>query len=438
MPQRSKRTVRDLRRDNRARVLQRLYFEGPLSRQQLGEDTGLSSGAVSNVVGELLADGLVEEAGIVDSRGGRPITLLKVAGSVGYLVGVDVGETRVRLELFDIAMTEIARCDRRLDRDGFGPAQVVEQIAGALAEVLRAGGITRQELLGVGVGVPGIVERDADGMGVVHSQTTDWVDVPLERMLRQAAELPPEVGCFIENGAHTLGRAEMWFGAGRGTRNAVIALIGSGVGACVVTDGALYGGGRNSLGEWGHTTLQVRGRRCRCGCRGCLEAYVGADAMTARWREAGGTPPDGAGEETALAALIAAAGGDGGQPRDPVAAALLRETAEFLGAAIADMVNLFCPERVLIGGWAGLMVGPRLLEEVRGHARAYALRHPAGRGTIELGELGPNAVTMGGATLPLAHFLESGGRYEADRVAEPAEAAREQSRVPLSVGAASA
>jgi predicted NBD/HSP70 family sugar kinase len=156
--------------------------------------------------------------------------------------------------------------------------------------------------------------------------------------------------------------------------------------------------------------LRVRGRGCRCGARGCLEAYIGAEALLERWQEAGGRPPAGADEETGLAALLAAAApGEDGEALDPAAAELLDETAEYLGAGVADLVNLFGPERILIGGWAGLMLAPRLLPAVRRYAAAYALRHPADRTSIELGQLGPDAVTVGAATLPLAEFLARGG-----------------------------
>ncbi|GLY77627.1 hypothetical protein Airi01_058940 [Actinoallomurus iriomotensis] len=404
--------MRDLRRTNRSAVLRKLYFDGPLSRQELAPATGLSSGSISNVVAELTADGLLEEAGSVGSDGGRPRTLLRVARRSAYLIGVDVGETRVRVELFDLALTELARAERPLAARGYDVDRIVGFIRDAVADVLREADVAPESLLGVGVGVPGIVDRSSPGGAVVHGQTVGWDAVPIESLLRDAAALPPEVPLFIDNGAKTLGQAEMWFGAGRGARHAVIALIGSGVGACIITDGVLYGGAHSSAGEWGHTTMQVRGRACRCGARGCLEAYASAEAVLERWAEIGGDPGD-ADEETALAAFLASAApadeGDRGAV-DEKAAALLEETAEYLGAGIADLVNLFNPERIIISGWAGLMLGRHALPAVRRAAGAYALRHPVERTTIELGRLGPDAVTVGAATLPLADFLSRGGR----------------------------
>ncbi|MEU1367740.1 ROK family transcriptional regulator [Streptomyces sp. NPDC005803] len=430
MKVRGGRTVRDLRRENRTAVLQRLYFDGPLSRFSLGPAIGLSSGSVSNVVAELVAEGLVEEAGSVDSAGGRPRTLLRISPDSAYMIGVDVGETRVRVELFDLALTELARVEkplstagpRRVDR--YDVAVVVAHIRDGIEQVVREARVDTQRLLGVGVGVPGIVERTPEGGAVVHGQTIGWDAVPLERLLRDSVPLPRTVPYYIDNGAKTLGQAEMWFGAGRGASNAVVVLFGSGVGACVVDDDLRPG----RAVEWGHLTVRVRGRRCRCGSQGCLEAYAGAEALLQRWAEAGGRPPLEAGEETALTAMLAAAypvagldGGAGPEP-DATALAVLEETAEYLGAGFADLINLFQPERILVGGWAGLQLGDRFLSTVRTHAAAYALTYPASRVHIELGTLGPDAVTVGAAILPLAEFFAHGGRREPVEAEEPAPA----------------
>ena len=134
-------------------------------------------------------------------------------------------------------------------------------------------------ILGVGVAVPGLVEHREDA--VVHGQSVGWDAVPLEAMLRSRTELP----ILVDNGAKTLGQAEKWFGAARGTDNAVIALLGIGVGTCIISNGEVYRGATSSAGEWGHTTVVVGGRTCRCGAEGCLEAYVGAGAIAARYEQ---------------------------------------------------------------------------------------------------------------------------------------------------------
>lgn len=395
----AKRTVRDLRRHNRSALLSSLYLTDARSRQELGRATGLSQATVSNVIGELIEERLVVEAGVVDSDGGRPRTLLQVNPAYAHVVGVDVGETRVRVEVLDLLMRPLATVDRPLPSARPEPGEVVGLVLDGIAEVTRRAAVRPEEVLGVGVGVFGTVEQGAEV--IVHAQTIGWDAVPLERMLRTGTELP----IHVENGAKTLGQAELWFGAGRGARNAVVALIGSGVGAAMITNGAIYRGATSSAGEWGHTTLVYDGRPCRCGSRGCLEAYVGAEAVLDRWRDGAEAPGD---EESAFAALLAS--------DDPAAAAVVEETVGYLGAGIANLVNLLNPERIVLAGWAGHLLGERLLPEIRAAAAARALRHPFGQTTVQLGQLGTDAVALGAATLPVADLLARGG----DPVGRPA------------------
>jgi predicted NBD/HSP70 family sugar kinase len=392
-------------------LLSSLYLGDPQSRQDLGRATGLSQGTVSNVVGELVEEGLVVEAGLVDSDGGRPRTLLRVDPGYTRVVGVDVGETRVRVEVFDLAMRPLATVEHPLASVRPDPGAVVDQVLDGLNEVLRRAAVQPADVLGVGVGVPGTVEQGAEA--TVHAQTIGWEAVPLERMLRTGTELP----MYVDNGAKTLGQAELWFGAGRGVAHAVVTLIGSGVGAAVITDGAIHRGATSSASEWGHTGLVFDGRPCRCGSRGCLEAYVGAEAILDRWRQArGGRPVPGDDEESALAALLAAA------PTSKVAARVLAETAGYLGAGIANLVNLFNPQRIVLAGWAGHALGAQLLPQIRAAAAERALRHPFGQTTIQLGQLGMDAVALGAATLPVADLLARGA---AGRGGKPRPAARQ-------------
>ncbi len=415
MAERVMRTVRDLRRSNRSMLLRRLYFDGPLSRQDLIDTTTLSAASVSNVIGDLINDGLVAEVGSVGSDGGRPRILLRVDGSRWHAIGVDVGETRVLVELFTLDLAVLARAEYPLP-DGCGDVTaVVERIDAGLRGVLKESSVDQAAVAGVGVGVPGVVARGAESGGrdgvVVHGQTIGWNAVPLERLLRETGTMRADMPLFIDNGATTLGQAEMWFGAGRGTRDAVIALIGSGVGACVVTDGSPYRGTGRSAGEWGHTTVQVGGRSCRCGARGCLEAYVGAEAVIERYREAAAGVAAATAiygrqhaesEESALAAILAA-----DERGDEAARAVLEETAVYLGVGVANLINLFNPERIALGGWAGLLLGARLLPRVRQIAGEYALRHAFATVDLSLCELGPDAVARGAATLPVAGFLNA-------------------------------
>ena len=406
MSDRTIRSPRDLRRSNRSLLLRRLYLDGPLSRQDMIDSMGASAASVSNVVADLIADGAVVEAGIAGSGNGRPRTLLRVGTESLFVVGVEVGETHIQVRLLTLGFDARAAAEIPMP-GGIGDARaVVRAIADGVREVVCSPAAPKREaILGVGIAVPGVVESRPDA--VVHCQTVGWDAVPLELMLRREIDLP----LYIDNGATALGQAEMWFGAGRGCVDAVIALIGVGVGACVVTDGVPYRGVGHSAGEWGHTVVEVGGRRCRCGSLGCLEAYVGAGAIRKRYRElapAEALRPDfdELDDEAALAVIVA--GSEGPAPR-PEAVEALDEAAVYLGAGVASLINLFNPERIVLGGWAGVSLGSRLLPRIREVAAQYALRHAYDSTGIDLCRLGTDAVARGAASLPVADYLASGG-----------------------------
>jgi predicted NBD/HSP70 family sugar kinase len=396
-------TVHDLRRDNRAALLTSLFFEEPRSRLELSKATGLSSASVSKVVRDLITEGIVVEAGSIESDGGRPRALLQVNPDYGYVIGVDVGETRVRVELFDLALTERAKADYPRDHWQRGAGLIVEAILAGLKAVLTGSGVSPAAVLGVGVGVPGIVGNGPEGL--VHGQTQGWESVPLGRLLRAGTSMP----LHIDNGAKTMAQAELWFGTGRGAQSAVVCLIGSGVGASIVANGEAVRGSSSSAGEWGHSTVVVGGRACRCGSLGCLEAYVGAEAILGQY----GSPPADGDQEAALAALIDLA------PTSAQATEILDKTALYLGVGIADLINLFNPERIILGGWAGLLLGEHMLPAIRAAARERSLRHLFTETSIELGRLGPDAVALGAATLPIKAFLD-GNAFINQRIDQPA------------------
>jgi predicted NBD/HSP70 family sugar kinase len=389
-------TARDIRRRNRSALLTELFFHPPMSRMELGVRTGLSSGTVSTLTAELLDQGLIEEAGQADSDGGRPRTMLRVNAGYGTVVGVDVGETGVLVEVFDLGMTRLAGVRRPLPSHRPAPEAVADQIAAGVGEALAAGGSGASAALGVGIGLSGTVGPAPASL--VNAPAIGWRGVDLAGLLR-ARDL--DLPLFLDNGAKTFGQAELLFGAVRGARHAVVALVGSGVGVALVTDGRIYRGAGSAAGEWGHLTVALDGRPCRCGSRGCLEAYAGAEAVLDRYRELGGVLPPGTDEVAGLALLLAAAEGTAEHQ-------LLLETARLLGLGIANLLNLLNPERVVVGGWAGIALAERLLPQIVAAAREYTLPHIYEQVTIELCALGPEAVAFGAATLPVTALLANG------------------------------
>jgi predicted NBD/HSP70 family sugar kinase len=392
-------TVRDLRSGNQSRALWDVYLNGPLTRQEIGDHAGLSLASVSNLVGALLKQGVVEEIGLEDSNGGRPRGLLQVNPEYGFVIGVDMGETAFLVELFDLGMHVRARHVSTASDEHPAPAEAVGHMLDGIRAVTADAGIDADRILGIGVAVPGLVEHGDDA--IVHGQSIGWRAVPLERMLRRRTDLP----ILIDNGAKTLGQAEKWFGAARETDDAVIVLLGIGAGACIISDRQLYRGATSSAGEWGHTTASVDGRVCRCGARGCLEAYIGAGAIVARYDQLSGRRRRvrSVDLEQRIAGILNAS------RHDEAAEQVVKETVDYLGAGIGDLVNLFNPERVVVGGWLGQALAERLLPRIRKAAGKHALKLPYSHVEIISATLGKDAVALGAATLPVASLLAGGG-----------------------------
>jgi len=401
MKRAQKSTVLDIRRTNRSSVLRRIYSGQSMSRQELSQHSGLSSASITNVVAELLEEGIVIEAGIEASEGGRPRSILSINPRYGYFIGVEVGDMLTRIELFDLTLHKIGAVGYPVVLSENQPEQVVEYIHQGVKAVLAEAGVTLENVLGIGVSVGGIVEQVEHVFAYIPSW--GWRSVPLATLLEERFQMP----IYLENAAKVMAQAEGFFGAGQGYEHLAVLLVATGIGAGIIADGSLYRGAGNSAGEWGHMTIELDGRLCRCGSRGCLEAYAGAPGIIASLREMVPRSPllhenD---QESTVAAIV-----DAARNGDFTATQVLKDTAHHLGVGIANLINLFNPQLILLGGWAGLQIGEYILPELHQFVERYALKQPLSLTRIDLCQLGQDAVAMGAATLVLEQFLTTTGR----------------------------
>jgi predicted NBD/HSP70 family sugar kinase len=412
-----KATVRDLRRINRAAVLQRLFQDGPVNRLVLAQLTGLSSGSITNVTAALLEEGLVSEAGQEESDGGRPRALLQVNQNFGAVVGVELGETRVRVDAFDLGMNVVGAEEVLVHPQQHSPDVTLGHVVEAVDNLRQRLANEGWRLLGVGIAVPGMVGRH-DGQLRVHAPNIGWHDVALDPVAERLG-LP----LFADNGAKALGQAEMWLGAAKGCRHAVVLLWGTGVGAAIFTNGALYEGATSSAGEWGHTAIVAGGKPCRCGAVGCIEAYVGGRALLAEWyrTDPAATPLPDPDSEDWLDRFIEAG------RSSVLSSASLDSVAVSFGVGVANLVNLFNPEKVVIGGWVGVNLAPVLIDRIRQIVDSQALDYTASRVVIEVGRFGADAIALGASMLVIDEILSTGGTL---RAVSPARRHRSQAGQP--------
>jgi predicted NBD/HSP70 family sugar kinase len=384
-------TVVSLRAANRASVLRTVLRERQTTRAEVARQCGLSAASAANIVAELIEDGLVAEVGSMSSRGGRPIALIAPNADRVYAIGADVGERGVAVELFDLSLTMVDR-EFRGGREQETVEGIYADLDAAVTALHERNGARWARVLGIGLGLPGVVETVGDGVQTLYAQSLGW----------PAHTIPDEIGglpVYAENGATTEARAELWFGAARGVEHAAVALLGRGVGLGLIADGRLYRGLSGSATEWGHTKIHYGGRRCRCGDQGCVEAYVGADAVLDAWRSAGGDVP-GSGWQ-AIGALLTTA------DEDPVASAVLDDAIEALGAALGSIVNLVNPQRVIVGGWVGLRLMERHADRILAAVRRNCLHRAAEQFDLLPATFGGDTVALGSALMPIEAFIEN-------------------------------
>ncbi len=340
--------------------------------------------------------GIVVEDGFEESDGGRPRAMLNINANNGKFIGIDISETYVHFELFDLMLRHLCKIENPLHPSENQPEHVVEHVVKGIDQLLRQSGTLGADVLGVGISIPGLLER----VGGVSVFAPKWglPNMLLAEMLTQRIHLP----LYLDNPLKACAVAELWFGKGRHAKNFVTLLIGTGVGAGIVINGSLYRGPTNSAGEWGHTTIVLDGRACRCGSQGCLEAYIGAPGILQNLREiAPHSPLLHTDDQTETIHALASAAHQG----DPVAMKVIHTTAHYLGAGIANIINLFNPEAVVIGSWVGMQLGPYLLPELHQFVARYALEQPRKATTIQLCQINHNPVSLGMATLALEGYL---------------------------------
>ncbi|PWC05359.1 ROK family transcriptional regulator [Agromyces badenianii] len=314
---------------NRSAILAHLGASGPASRADLARVLAVSPALMTQLVKDLLADGLVIELEQAPSSGGRPARMLGLATSSGRAVGVKVVADHV-------AFVEVG-IDGRVLRSASEPFDATSSTYFTeLVERIRhfVSGGTDATLLGLGVGVPGSV--DLPGNGVVDAPQLGWSGVELGEGLRRALGLP----VIVENDVNALAVAERLFGLGRSHDNFLVVTIGTGIGAGIVVDGSVLRAASGGAGEIGHIPISDDGPRCSCGNHGCLEAYIGEAALVARAREHGVISAS-----AGVLALQSAA-----ESGDERAARIYSEAGALLGRTLAGIVHTIDPAFVVVAG----------------------------------------------------------------------------------------
>jgi len=385
----------DIRDRNRARILQVLMANSPLSRMQISQQTNLSKSTVSVIVSDLLREELVceGETGASGASGGRRPVLLRFNDRARFACGIEIDAETCHGVLVDLQCKPLRRAS--LGVRGSEVSDVLTSIASTVDRLLE--GDDRTSCVGCGVAMVGLVNSDE---GIVLSSTHfAWRDVPLRDLLAEHLGFPVRVADRPK--AAVLG--EKWYGIGQGVDNLVYIHLGSGIGAGIVIGGELYAGQSHTAGEIGHITVDRDGPLCGCGNRGCLEALASGPAIARRTiaLAKGGSQTSMADWVEGNLELITAKMVDQAASKgDQLALRVIRETGEHVGIAIANLLDVVNPELVIVGGPVARF-GKPFLDSIHRTVRQRALSLPASAAQIVLSVLGQDAEAIGAAALVL-------------------------------------
>lgn len=327
----------------RQQVFERVRAAGLTPRIDVAKDLGVSPGSVTQVTSELIASGLVAEAAATQHDAGargRPPVALRVAPDVGYVAGIKLGDFSHSGVIVNFAGTVVAQVERAAVAQIHEPDELLDEAAALLDALLTASGLEKSQLSALGVGLAGIVDHETGAV--------PWSPLLRLRNIDLGARLSARVGLavYLDNDANVLTLAELWFGAGRSKPSFAVVTIEYGVGMGLVLDNRLYRGSGGLGLELGHTKVQLDGALCRCGNRGCLEAYLADYALVREARIALDMKSEPFGPVGMMLETLYEQAKAGNQR----ARTIFRRAGRYLSLALSNVVHLFDPELIILSG----------------------------------------------------------------------------------------
>jgi len=381
------------------------FTPGGIARVELSRIMGITRAAVTTIVNQLGAAGIVTEVEAHFPSGRKPI-VLEINPELGRVVGIDMGATHITLLLTDCAAHVLNELEIPFDVNQ-GPRVSLAMLEEAMDNLLEKAGLTLQDIKAVGMGVPGPIVENA-GMVMGPPIMPGWDGYPIREHLQKKWGVPVAIGNDAEMGAI----GEWAYGAGRGVRNLAYIKVGTGVGSGLLLDGQAYRGSTGCAGEIGHITLNENGPICTCGNRGCLEAMAGGWAIANRGSDAARSKARTLLSEMGDASSISASDViEAARQGDLIAQQIVSEAGGHLGTAIASLVNLFNPSMVVIGGKIS-QTGDLLLEPIRKTVRQRSLKAASRDIRITAAYLGKRSSGMGAVVEALSIVLHQLADHE--------------------------
>ena len=385
---------------NRSLVLNLIKEKGPISRADISKITKLTRSTVSNIVEYLIKKDLIKEIGLTSSGVGRKAILLKLNSKDYYLMGVDLGTLHTTIVITNL----LGRIEKRIKYPTNGHQdkdKIIEKLIAAIHNINKNFGVKWEKMAGIGVAAPGLIDKKGT---MLITPNFGWKDTPLGEILKKEFHIP----VFVDNNVNAMALAEFEFGKGRGARNFVFINVGMGIGAGVVINGKLFHGESNCTGEIGHTTVDYNGPKCSCGNKGCLEVMASGPAIAKRAIKAIKE-----GEKSLIyklvnhdlnqvsAEIVSKAANQG----DKLGLNIMEETGEYLGTGVANIINLFNPELVIVGGGV-TQAGDLIFKPLKKAVQKRAFSVSAEVAKIIPVSLGKDCTVIGAAALVLKEMFK--------------------------------
>lgn len=335
-----------VRKMNRSLILAVFRTHQTLPRARLATETGLNPSTVSNIISELIEENLIRETDLIQPRTGRPGRLLELNPDGGCALGIEINVDYIEILVADFAVNTLWR-RREVSYPEAGQEEIMSKALNLAKEASAFINSNQLHLLGVGVGVPGLVDVSSGLLRLAPN--LHWSNVPIREVLASQFDCP----IYVVNEANAAALGEYYFGAVRNIKDFIYLSTGIGLGSGIVIGGKLFQGLLGYAGEAGHMTMDVNGEQCSCGKRGCWETFVGPRAVERRVQRllASGAKSileemvNGDIKKINIDDVIKAA-----KDRDQISLDALSQVSFYLGIGIANLVNLFNVEVIVLGG----------------------------------------------------------------------------------------
>ena len=383
------RRLSDVKKANQNLIFETIRHNPDTSISDLVFQTQMSRPTVTACVRDLEKESLICASGSSASVGGRTSVLYRVSANARYAIGVDCEFPPVRISIANLDYERIAQKTIQINA-GVPSLDAVQMIAGAIEQLILSSGIDRNLCLGIGIGMPGQIDRDHNH-SISVEKIPNWRDIPIGRLISDRLKMP----VFLENDVNLLALAEYRINPfASAAQNRMLLYVRGGIGMGIIMEGSLLEGNMGNAGRIGHMSINAEGPRCICGNRGCLSLYVSGHAIVSDFQNASRLPVQSFRDVTNLA--------DAGN-REAVAS--LKKAGRYLGAASVGLTNLFDISYITVcakGNPSYLAEEVRTsFEELTDHYRHRKMEIHAVEDTDD------SFLLLGGCVLVVDHFIQS-------------------------------